>query len=542
MQTFTHLIEDIRQARWVIRLRWTGVGAILAASFLNHLVHPYSFSLVLIMALVVSFYNSLAYLHIRSIEQRGSLAWPGELKVSLNLQVGVDVLMLALAIYWTGGVESAIIAVYLVLLPAAGMVLSRLATFLHTSLALALLGGMYWLEAGGYLPYVSITRPSYPLRYTSLEYISTVWVFQACFLYLGIYIAGFIRTQLQQSYKVEQRARRQAEALRKMAAALGATLDLNQILDLVLKYLRELVTCDGASISLFDGGSIGLAAWWGEPDPACVVEMGMRWAETPIILEAVKKRKPVFDWDVVTDSYPTSYARIRSRALVPLLVRGEVKGILKVHGRRRAMFDDKEVVSIQALAGHVALAVENARMYERTRQMALTDMLTGLYNRHHFYQELERELLRCQRYHHQMTLLMCDLDKFKQYNDRYGHVAGDDLLRNLADTLLRMVRKSDLTFRYGGEEFALILPETPHIYGMDMAERLRAAIQDHVFLNYKDGQATHITISIGVATYPDQAQDVEGLVDAADRALFKAKESRNRVCSIANIRTISSDG
>jgi diguanylate cyclase (GGDEF)-like protein len=528
------LAEDVKSVRWVIRLRWIGIVTIIVGSFINYLVNPFDYSIVLIVAAVVSTYNLLAQLHVHSIARRGLLAWRNELKLSLNLPILFDILIVALAIYLTGGVESALVPFYLVLLPAAGLVLPRSNTFLMATIAVILLGAIFWLEYHRLIPHHVVQGGRLYGLYLQRDYILNVWLLQASFLYLGAYIAGYIRIQLQHSFDVEWRARRQSEALRKIAAALGSTLDLNQILNLVLKHLRELIPCSGASISLFDNDRITMTSSWGEPDPVCSLDSGTRWKDNSLSKTAVEERRPIFDWDADLDTRASDVMGIRSRVLVPLMVRNEAKGILKVHGRRRSMFDDKEVASLQALAGHAALAVENARLYERTRQMALTDGLTGLYNRHHFYHELEREMLRSHRYHHEVSLLMCDLDKFKLYNDQYGHVAGDDLLRHLALVLTKMIRKSDLAFRYGGEEFALILPETAHQPALEMAERLRRCIEEYPFMISKIDQVTHITISIGVASYPEQALNVESLVDAADKALFLAKESRNRVCAFSN--------
>jgi diguanylate cyclase (GGDEF)-like protein len=530
-----HLPEELKAVRWVIRLRWIGIVTIFFGSVFYYLINPYNFSVVLNTALVVSIYNLIAHTHLRLIERRGTLFWPAELKLNLNLPILFDIVIVALAIYYTGGVESALVPFYLVLLPAAGLVLPRPTTFLMATISLALLGGIFFFEYTGELQHQVLTGGRMFGLYLEKDYIASILLFQASFLYLGAYIAGYIRTQLQKTFDTEWRARRQSEAIRKMAAALGSTLELNQILHLALKHLRELVTCEGASISLFDQEVIRMTSTWGDPDPVCPLTNGTSWAAYPVIDKAVKEQRPLFDWDADLDTRPAHEYGIRSRVVVPLIVRNDVKGIMKVHGRRRAMFDDKEVASIQSLAGHLALAIENARLYERTRQMALTDGLTGLYNRHHFYQELEREILRSKRHHHKMSLLMCDLDKFKNYNDKYGHVAGDELLRDLASVITGLVRKSDISFRYGGEEFALILPETPHLSALELAERLRRSVEQHPFVLSKSDRATFITLSIGVATYPDQALDVEGLVDAADRALFAAKESRNSVSALPMI-------
>jgi diguanylate cyclase (GGDEF)-like protein len=157
--------------------------------------------------------------------------------------------------------------------------------------------------------------------------------------------------------------------------------------------------------------------------------------------------------------------------------------------------------------------------------------LTGLYNRRYLYQELERELARSRRYGHPLSLVICDLDNFKMYNDQYGHLAGDDLLRELGEMMNSYIRKSDTAFRYGGEEFAVILPHTDQGSALVLAERLREAINQKSFLIREKLQIGHITISIGVASYPEDAVEVDSLINSADMALYEAKKTKNCVCT-----------
>jgi diguanylate cyclase (GGDEF)-like protein len=165
------------------------------------------------------------------------------------------------------------------------------------------------------------------------------------------------------------------------------------------------------------------------------------------------------------------------------------------------------------------------------RHSAHTDGLTGLYNRRYLHQELERELARSRRYGHPLSLIICDLDDFKKYNDQYGHLAGDDLLRELGDLMKSYIRKSDTAFRYGGEEFAVILPHTDQQSAIVLSERLREAISTKNFLIRERLQIGHITISIGIASCPDDAIEVDKLINTADMALYEAKKTKNRVCA-----------
>jgi diguanylate cyclase (GGDEF)-like protein len=264
---------------------------------------------------------------------------------------------------------------------------------------------------------------------------------------------------------------------------------------------------------------------------------------------------------------------------VPLLLGGAAEGYIEAiipHGRELG-HDELELVQI--MANQAAVALQNARLYDRIEQQAITDGLTGLYNHRHFYKRLEEELATAKRYGVPLSLLMLDLDDFKRFNDTFGHPAGDRVLCEVADILRHQVRSLvDLPARYGGEEFAVILPNTP-VHGAEAAanrlrrhlvavcdaansagqggdgggrgggpaarggvappsedaadavgERIRKSIAAARFEGRGGQRHAHMTVSIGIASSPDHCRDVEGLVDCADKALYLAKRmGKNRV-------------
>lgn len=167
---------------------------------------------------------------------------------------------------------------------------------------------------------------------------------------------------------------------------------------------------------------------------------------------------------------------------------------------------------------------------DELRDMAIHDGLTGLYNHKYFYTLLEEELPRADRYHHDVSLLMLDIDNFKNLNDSYGHRSGDAVLHTLSKRLLERVRGTDWVCRYGGEEIAILLPETDFSTAKNIAESLRVLVEQQAF-SIEGDQQVKVTTSIGVSTYPQHAKTPSALVSAADQALYKAKEmGRNRVC------------
>ncbi len=179
---------------------------------------------------------------------------------------------------------------------------------------------------------------------------------------------------------------------------------------------------------------------------------------------------------------------------------------------------------------HDVLAIEYALLYERTRQIAITDRLTGLYNFGYFLERLKEEKMRAERYHRLLSLIIFDIDHFKKYNDANGHPAGNEVLKKIAEILKEEAREVDIVARYGGEEMVVVLPETGRKRAAELAERIRERIASTVFNHMESQPLKKVTVSAGVATYPVDAANEEALVKRADTSLYEAKSGgRNRV-------------
>jgi diguanylate cyclase (GGDEF)-like protein len=187
--------------------------------------------------------------------------------------------------------------------------------------------------------------------------------------------------------------------------------------------------------------------------------------------------------------------------------------------------------------GRDELASANEALVEKNKELeelSTTDSLTGLFNRKHLMEKLDLELGRSARYHRDFTLLMIDIDHFKRYNDTYGHLAGDEVLRRMGAILKNSIRKSDYAARYGGEEFIVLLPETAAPAGVQMAERIRLQMAEKEMGS--DESPTRVTISGGVASYPDYGEDAETVIRNADAALYEAKRRGRNQIIIAGAR------
>lgn len=228
--------------------------------------------------------------------------------------------------------------------------------------------------------------------------------------------------------------------------------------------------------------------------------------------------------DVSKDRYYLADKKeIQSGAAAPLTIRREVIGVLYIESEKLNAFTDRDLRMFTVFASQAAIVIENARLFGVTKTLSLTDALTKAANRRHFDLMLDRELKKAKGYSRPLSLAMIDLDDFKKFNDKYGHIAGDKVLVQVTKALRKNVRDTDFLARYGGEEFALILPETSNHFAFEVADRVRSAVEALSFTIRGVGKK-HITVSIGVATYPNHAQVLTELIDAADKALYQAKQ------------------
>lgn len=242
----------------------------------------------------------------------------------------------------------------------------------------------------------------------------------------------------------------------------------------------------------------------------------------PVYLSDLREKK--------TPVLPFKAGDIRSLLILPLWQEKELQGIVLFLSEKVDAISPYQIDLIRILGNQASTALANVRLYERIERMAVTDGLTGLYNRRHFLERLSLEFNRLSRHSSSLSLLLLDIDHFKKINDTYGHPAGDDVLKGVAGIIREAIRNIDIPARYGGEEFAVLLPDTNKEGAMRMAERLRSSIGKRRFSF--EGKEIPVTASIGIATSPSDARTKEELIGKADEALYRAKgEGRNRCIS-----------
>jgi diguanylate cyclase (GGDEF)-like protein len=329
-----------------------------------------------------------------------------------------------------------------------------------------------------------------------------------------------------QRFAREQRRRAQLEAVNAVARETTSVFDLDQLLDRLCEVILHNFPADQVSIVMYDEGYLTVAHFRGKL--TSVMDQGERLPENAgLCARALATGAPVLDNQVRDNSgYIAGFEETHSEVCLPLISFSEPLGVLILDSAKADAFDPEEIHAMQAAADVCATAIQNARHFERARNLANVDGLTGIYNRRYFEQRILEELERSVRYNGSMALLMIDIDHFKKLNDEFGHLLGDEVLRQVSSIFEQHLRKLDVVCRYGGEEFAILVPETPGSRATAVAEKLRKIIESWNF----PGVPRPVTISIGVAEFPTDGRTRDELMKAADDALYSAKQQgRNRV-------------
>lgn len=330
---------------------------------------------------------------------------------------------------------------------------------------------------------------------------------------------------------------------------LASTVNPEELLDRLLRRVMSLVGARVGYIMIPDErGNLRVRASSGEGVlPEGEIKLGEGLAgraalfTVPLALDFFKGK------EVRLDSLPDDPG-FRAKAVgVPLVMAGErIAGVMVVEDGGGEGFDRADLSLLELIAAHAAVAVERAGLYKRIEEMAVTDQLTGLANRRHLEKRLEEEMGRARRYGTSLSAIMFDIDCFKEFNDTYGHLVGDSILREVAYILRTGVRRTDIVARYGGEEFCLILPDCKLEEAVVLAERLRAKVESLPFKipDVDDvDEPLRITVSAGVATFPDDALSEQKLLDRADEALYEAKRrGRNCVVSYREVPSEAEEG
>jgi len=334
-------------------------------------------------------------------------------------------------------------------------------------------------------------------------------------------------------YSLEQRRRAQLEAINAIAKQTTAVLEIGELLKQVCSLILQSFGGDHASVLLFEDDRLVLRAHQGRLTPLFTIGDELPAGEG-LFARAIDSRKAVVENDVgrVPGHLP-GFRETVSVVCLPLVSFGQVLGVLVLESASCDAFLPADVNALESVTDICATAIQNARYFDRVRQLAYMDGVTGIFNRRYFELRIAEEMARSTRHGLTFSVIMVDIDHFKQLNDEYGHLLGDEVLRQVSAILTQQLRKSDVLSRFGGEEFAIITPETDLDSALAVADKLRRVVESWHF----PGVARPVTISAGVAEFPAQGGTRDDLVKSADEALYAAKQAgRNRVVTAQMLR------
>ncbi len=319
-------------------------------------------------------------------------------------------------------------------------------------------------------------------------------------------------------------------AFNEIGKTLTSTLDIREVMRMIMQKVSELLKPQNWSLLLVDEKkkdlyfeiAVGEGA---EKLRELRIQMGegiagwvAREGETLVVKDVHSDPRFADRFDAV------AHFHTHAVLAVPLRSKGRTLGVIEViNGLSGQEFGEDDVRTLASIADYAAIALENARNFQRIEELTVLDDHTGLYNSRYLYRQLEVESVRARRFGHPLSIVFLDLDRFKHVNDTYGHQLGSLLLREVGKVLLSTLRTVDIATRYGGDEFVVLLPETDLKQSRLAAERLRQALVDRYFLK-EEGLAVRLTASFGVATLPDDGSSADELMRKADMAMYQVKE------------------
>ena len=327
-------------------------------------------------------------------------------------------------------------------------------------------------------------------------------------------------------YSLERQRARQLQAINAIAQQCTAVMDLEDLLARVCSVIQQAFQVSQVSLSLRDDGDLVVRAHQGVLTP-CLPVGGRLPGDCEPWSKVLASGSTLIEDDLSqTPNTFRLFSDSASRMSIPLISFGQTLGVLMLHSSQPNAFREREPHSLEAVADICASSIQNAHYVERIRKLSYLDGLTGIFNRRFFELRIMQEIERAHRCGAGMAVIIADIDQFKKLNDEFGHLLGDEVLRQVSSLFHRQLRKIDVVCRYGGEEFAILLSNTNAQHAMGVAEKLRKLVENWQF----PGVPRTVTISAGVAAYPDHGTTRDELVHAADTGLYSAKQAgRNRV-------------
>ncbi|NVN92264.1 MAG: GGDEF domain-containing protein [Desulfuromonadales bacterium] len=336
------------------------------------------------------------------------------------------------------------------------------------------------------------------------------------------------------SYDLKAQVRALNDLIR-IAQESVSSLELDSLLQTILRGAADFMEMPVGRLALYDkrNGKMVLRAHIGLEN--CTVLCNVWTVEPGTLTGQLLRRNEIHcveDFDQIKDELGDYVAHdaVRSLICIPLVTKRSIHGMLHLYDHIPRVFDKNRISQISVLASFAAISIENAKFHDETHRMAINDALTGLNNRRYFDKVLPQEYERAHRDGLPFSLIMIDVDNFKRFNDTHGHHLGDRILAAIGRVLRRTLRSIDFAFRYGGEEFVVILPETDLDSAHKVAERIRVRVITESRKLLRNQEDPPVTVSMGISSYPRDAACSITLLAMADQLLYQAKKAgRNRV-------------
>src|ERR1700760_1369697 len=304
-----------------------------------------------------------------------------------------------------------------------------------------------------------------------------------------------------------------------VARALTSSLDLDSILGAIMQQMAQYFEPESWSLLIVDEELqnlyYALAAGRSPEDRSLRVAMGEGIAGW-----VAQHGEPVIVSEPGSD--PRFSGPERSAICIPLHFRERTLGVIELVNYRASNLTEETLAFLQVLCDYAAIAIQNVRAFERIQELTILDDCTGLYNSRHLFSVTENELERSRRFNLPFSLIFIDLDHFKAVNDQYGHLTGSRLLAEIAHTIKHNVRGVDSAFRYGGDEFIVLLPQTGKDAALEVTQRLLSALRDTRYLS-SDGLDLQMMASFGIASYPEDGTSIQEIIGAADEMMYLVK-------------------
>jgi diguanylate cyclase (GGDEF)-like protein len=331
-------------------------------------------------------------------------------------------------------------------------------------------------------------------------------------------------------HSLERSRARQLEAINTIAQQMTIVLDPGELLTKVCSLIGKAFEIDHVSVLLREGKDLVLRAHQGKLTPL-IANQGRVPAEVGPWNRILLGSKVLIENDIKQGSkFSGFFQETSSRMSIALVSFGQTLGVLVLDSARQNAFDSGFQQTLVSLADICATAIQNAQHVERVRQLAYLDGLTGIFNRRFFEMRITEEIERAKRFESALSVIMVDIDQFKRLNDEFGHLLGDEVLRQVSSIFSDHLRKIDVVCRYGGEEFAILLPETSSPNALQVADKLRHFVERWEF----PGVPRPVTVSAGAATFPEHGTVRDELVKAADAGLYAAKQAGRNCVRLAS--------